>query len=159
MLCALLKYLVPISDDSSNYGARIFSKLPGQSQCPHAVVGHSNGAISCDIFLCFHWFPLTIVVHRYEIVIFCFQKLRKTLLKKPVINPLVGFKFLDHVQNQERCWQACPGQFLQRFEVILKQKVFKDINSKIKSPSERNLKGYSIAKLYYGVRIEISYQD
>jgi len=26
-----------------------------------------------------------------------------------------------------------------------------DINSKIKSSSERNLKGYSIAKLYFGV--------
>ena len=27
-----------------------------------------------------------------------------------------------------------------------------DINSKLKSSSERNLKGYSIAKLYCGVR-------
>ena len=28
-----------------------------------------------------------------------------------------------------------------------------DINSKVKSASERNLKGYSIAKLYFGVQI------
>ena len=28
-----------------------------------------------------------------------------------------------------------------------------DIHSKIRSPGERNLKGYSIAKLYYGVSV------
>ena len=32
-----------------------------------------------------------------------------------------------------------------------------DINSKIKNVSERNLKGYSIAKLYFGVSFHVEH--